>query len=415
MDALIDDLGSKLLLEALDGKAITALPEATHANAAWQRLTKAIAATPEAPDNHVRVRVLRELLGQRRQFANWWVEQLKQVIGTDSEVAWLKIGAACEVVAGDTIDIPALSAEDGQRAQLILNTGAVPREGSVLEAQLLRAVLDGQCSETTSVRSELARVAIAISPAEFYSFGASGTIPQPKASSPERRSQAIQQLRKSGSPYAAVAGLRRFRQGEKGSTFPWANASTALFNQVGRCWLVTEIAVIGAATPLHNGYTLPPGAEALGPASHPAALIAQTRANRSNVTWWRDRLKVCDDDLSQAEWAFALWGIAEGHTIDELFPELEQRLNLLPVRLRQAFRIAARRLGDAGFLSKRTVTATATNDLLSELLATRHTLKASVVSNPKSLVRLTVEQPEPLACVARREKWLKVDQAPMYR
>ncbi|WP_219826072.1 NACHT domain-containing protein [Nonomuraea typhae] len=412
VDALTDDHGSRLLLDALDGKAITALPETSYADRAWLRLTRAIATAPESPDNHTRVRVLRELLGQGRQFTAWWVEQLKQVVGTDDEIAWLRVGAASEAAAGQVIDIPELSAEDGRRAQLILNTGAVPKEGSVLEAQLLRAVLDGQCSDTTSVCSEPARVAVALSPAEFYSFGASSEIRKPGASSPELRSQAIQHLGKSRSPYAAIASWRRFRQGEKGSTFPWANTAAALFRQAGRCWLVTEIAVIGAASPLLDGYTLPRGAEALGPAGHPAALIAQTRTNQSNASWWRDRLGVCDDDLSQAEWVLALWGVAGGQVIDELFPELEQLLVRLPARLAYALRIAALRLGTAGFLLHRTVTVTSNNDLLTELLAARHGVQLPVRSRPK---HFKIEQPEPLAGVARRERWLKVDQAPNYR
>lgn len=94
-----------------------------------------------------------------------------------------KARAACEVIAGDVIDIPGLSAQDGERAQLILNTGGLPKKGSGLEEQLRRAVLDGQCSETTSVRSELASMAVAVGGAEFYSFGAETTIPMPAASS----------------------------------------------------------------------------------------------------------------------------------------------------------------------------------------------------------------------------------------
>ncbi|MEU4580166.1 hypothetical protein [Nonomuraea sp. NPDC023979] len=217
VDALTDDHGSKLLLEALDDRAIATLPDPSHAGKVWERLTQAIAAHP---NNHVRMRVIRDLLGQRRQFARWWIDRLTQAIGTDDEIAWLRLGAACEVIAGDVIDIPGLSAEDGERAQLILNTGGLPQKGSFLEEQLRRAVLDGQCTETTSVRSELARIAVALSPAEFYSFGTRPTPQTPKASSPDRRSQAIQLLRKSGSALADVASFRRFQRGEKGSTSP---------------------------------------------------------------------------------------------------------------------------------------------------------------------------------------------------
>lgn len=72
VDALTDDVGSKLLLEALDGRAITALPEESHAGMAWGRLTQAIALAPEHPENYTRMRVVRDLLGLQRRFARWW-------------------------------------------------------------------------------------------------------------------------------------------------------------------------------------------------------------------------------------------------------------------------------------------------------------------------------------------------------
>jgi hypothetical protein len=415
VDALIDGGGGDLLLTALDGKEVTPLPESSHATAAWQRLTAAISADPDDPSNYARVRILRQLLGLSATFATWWVEQLQTAIGTNKENAWLAIGAECEVVAGHPIDLPGLRVDDGERAQLLLNTGAISEDGGPVDTELFRAVLDGQCSETTTVRSGPARVAVALSPAEFYAFGSeSKTVGRTAASSSDRRSQAIQLLRKSGSPYAYIAGLRRFRRGEKGTTFPWANTSTALVNLVGRCWLATELALIGAASPLRDGWTIHPGDDALGPTSHPAALIAQTRANKSNSVWWRQRLAICDDDLGKAEWAFALWAVAEGHVIEELFPELQQLLDRLPARLQRAMRIASLRLGQFGFLTGRPVSRTSTTELVAQMLAARG-------ANPPTTVRSTASnrpahgQPIPLAAVARSAKWLKVDRTPTYR
>lgn len=416
IDALTDDLGIQLLITALDGKEITPLPETSHAEPAWKRLTAAISERPDAPQNHTRVRIIRELLGLRNEFATWWAECLREAIGTAAETDWLDIGARCEVAAGLSIDLPTLSAEDGRHAQLILNTGLVPDAGSPLESQLIRALLDGQCSETTSVRSEPAQVAVALSPAEFYAFGSGTPTYRPPASSPDRRSQAIQQLRKAGSPYAEIAGLRRFRKGEKGSTFPWANAATALRQHVGRCWLAAEIAVIGAASPLRNGYTLAPGTEALGSAGYPATLIAQTRENRASASWWRDRLRACEDDLARAEWVLALWAIAEGHVIDELFSELNKAIEQTSTRLQHALQIAARRLSDSGFLLHRRITTTDTaTGILAEMLAIRNAKPTTPRrADPESLHVVEVA-PKPLATVARRAKWLKVDQVATYR
>lgn len=416
VDSLTDDLGARLLLAALDGKEIVPLPEGSHASTAWSRLTTEIASHPDDPQTQVRVRTLRDLFGLHSDFTQWWSEHLIEAIGSSTETAWLAMGAACEVASAGRVDIAELSATDGPHAQLILNAGLSPEPGSQLEDELIRAVLDGQCSETTSVRSAPARVAVALSPAEFYGFGSDVSNYRPACSSPDRRSQAIQQLRKANSPYTDIAGLRRFRRGEKGSTFPWANASAALLQQAGRCWLVSEIAVIGAASPLHSGFTQAPGTDGLGSNSHPATLIAQTRANRADPDWWRRGLANCHDDLATAEWALALWAVADGQVIDTLMEELNEAIERLPIRLRRAFCIAARRLGESGFLDRRVVTADPGTGVVVDMLQARGVGRPTKTQNAAPVARPTTDvAPKPLATVARRAKWLKVDQVATYR
>ena len=331
VDVLTDDIGARLLLAALDGKEVLPLPEGSHASTAWARLTAEIAAHPDDPRTQVRVRTLRDLFGLHSEFTQWWSERLSEAVGRSTETVWLAMGAACEVASAGKADIAGLSATDGHHAQLILNAGLNPEPGSQLEDELMRAVLDGQCSETTSVRSAPARVAVALGPGEFYAFGSDVSNYRPASSSPDRRSQAIQQLRRANSPYTGIASLRRFRRGEKGSTFPWANTSAALLRQAGRCWLVSEIAVIGAASPLHNGFTQAPGTDGLGSNSHPATLIAQTRAHWADPNWWRQAMANCHDELATAEWALALWAVADGHVIDALMEELDEAIERLPI------------------------------------------------------------------------------------
>ena len=415
VDALTDDRGIRLLVAALDGKEITPLPETSHANLAWKRLTAAITARPDDPQNHARVRTIRELLGLKEVFSVWWAERLREAIGTSTETAWLDMGARCEVADGRTVDIPALSAEDGRHAQFILNTGLVPVAGALLEGQLIRAILDGQCSQTTSVRSEPAQIAIALSPAAFYAFGSCKPTGRSSSSSHDRRPQAIQQLGRAGSPYAGIARLRRFRTGENGSTFPWAKTATALLQHAGRCWLATEIAMIGAASPMGDGYTRAPGTEALGSAGHPATLIEQTRANRASANWWREQLSECEDELGRAEWALALWAVAEGDVIAELFSKLAQVIEQTSAPLQRALQLAARRLAESGFLDHRIITAEGATGVLAEMLAIRNADQATpsrIASEPSHVPEPT---PKPLAAVARRAKWLKVDQVATYR
>lgn len=413
--ALTDDHSGELLLAALDAKEIPPLPEPSHAGPAFDQLTSAIAADPTSPGNHARVRVLRELLGLRHDVATWWAAQLRQALGTNREAAWLAVGATGEVAGGEQVDVPDLQAGDGERAQLILNTGLAPEDDSRLGQQLLRAVLDGQCSETTSARCEAARVAVALGPGQFIALAAPEGGEAIAGARRDLRSQAIQLLRTSGSPYAEIAALRRFRRGEKGTTFPFDNAATALTGHTGRCWLAVELGIIGAASSLRNGFTVQPGSEPFGPRGRPATLIAQTRAHRHDVPWWRTQLAGCHDDLSKAEWALAAWGVAEGPVLDTLLTDLDQVLHELPDRRRRPLRIAALRLGRAGLLAKRKVTApAATTELLAELISARQ--PRTVDRPPPAASSGPIGKPLPaLAAVARTGRWLQVDRAPRYR
>jgi hypothetical protein len=62
----------------------------------------------------------------------------------------------------------------------------------------------------------------------------------------------------------------------------------------------------------------------------------------------------------------------------------------------------------------RAVTATPTSELMADLLAARNS-DSTATSSWQSASHASSNQPEPLAAVARREKWLKVDQTPTYR
>lgn len=413
VNALTNEHGSRLLLAALDSKEITPLPETSHAKDAWARLTAQIRADPDDPQHAWRVRVIRELLGLRAEFTAWWLEQLTEAIQRGNDLPWLAIGAKCEVLAGAKVNVPGLSAEDGQRAQLILNCGLVPEDGGMLEAQLIRAVLDGQCSETTSVRSRPAQIAAVLNPSEYYAFGAEAATYRPAVTSSDRRALAMQHLRKSAPEYATIARLRRFRRGEKGSTFPWANTATALLNKTGRCWLVSEIAVIGAAAPFGLGVTKAPGSAALGSASHPATLITETRAKASDIEWWRERLGDCCDDLSRAEWALALWAMASAGVIQALAAELGKVVDQLPPDQKRACVTAARRLSESGWIGQLHPEPTGLGGVFDELISLRSGQKPEAKA-PLATNRATAG-PKPLAEIARKRKWFKVDRMASYR
>jgi hypothetical protein len=436
LTALCADNGLAILLRALEDRDIRALPalpglpDTDGPDPTWIRLTSEIITDPFAGGNTWRVQVLRELLNQRSQFAAWWARQLREAIGTPRQNAWLKLGADCEAAAGTTIDLNHIDLTDGA-AELLLNTGIVPPPGSDLEADLLRAVLNGECPRVTSIRSFPARVAVALAPDSFLATSATGFLDGDDRTR-RRRSDAINQLRKAGSPFAEVARKRIFKAGQKGSTFPWANTATALVRHAGRCWLASEIAIIGAASPLALGYTKAPGSTAFGPTGHPSELLAQSRTHADDATWWRQQIAaVGDEELGKAEWTLALWGVATGEVIDELLPEWERVLDALPRPRRRTVLKDADRIARHGWLKKRPVTTSTARNELSKLIASRTSAPLMPPPGTRHLDQSpqpggaapseTVAEPSPgsparsslLKC-ARVDKWLKVDSLPVY-
>jgi hypothetical protein len=435
IDVLLDDsAGIDALLDALGRNEIRPLPglpdlpTGDGPDTAWTRLTTQIAAAPEDPDAREWVRAVRELLNQRTAFATWWTSNMSAAAGSAAQDSWLQVAAACEAAAGVAVDFDSLSLEPGRDApihsaspaQLVLNTGLVPTSGGEFEARLLRAVLDGECPGATSIRSMPSQVAVALRPMAFVSRTENGFYDVNEGYA-RRRPDAIARLRKTAPDFARVASQRRFKQGQKGSTFPWSDAATALFDVAGRCWLASEIAIIGAASPHRDGFSRKPGAAAFGPDSHPAELLAQTRGHLDDGAWWREQLAVAvgdgSDDLFRAEWALALWSIPSGQVVSELLKEWEAVLSGLTERRRRVVLRAANDLTWLGRLKGGTVEGTVGDPRFKHLLEARQ--PAPPRAEREAARRAPAPTPAPvlppLAQVARNGAWFKVDAESTYR
>ena len=418
LTALCSGMGTAILLSALDRRDIIALPELPDlpaddgADPTWARLTALISKNPSDAENPQRVRVLRELLNQRSEFTAWWYQQLTAAIGTTQQNAWLAVGACCEAGAGITPTLENLDLSNGA-AELFLSTGLTPESGSSLEAALLTAVLNGECPCVTSTRSMPAQVAVALAPGEFLTSSTTGFISGDERAK-RRRSEAINQLRKARSPWERVGKKRTFRSGYKASTFPWADTANAVHEQAGRCWIASEIAIIGAASPYGLAYRRCADATAFGTTSHPTELLAQTTTHSRNADWWREQLKAIDNgDLGQAEWALALWSIASGPVVSELLPELTEVLRRLPAGRRRTVFRAAGQIARFGWLTNRPVVGDTTDPELAELNGLRvgappGERKARSGAGDQTTV-------PSLLSVARARGGLKVDTAAAYR
>lgn len=416
LTALCSDTGVGVLLSALDRRDITPLPELPNptdggADPTWSRLTTLISKNPGDSTNPRRVRVLRELLNQRSEFAKWWYEQLTGAIGTEQQNAWLAIGACCEAGAGMSADFENMDLSNGA-AELFLSTGLAPTPGGTFEAVLLTAVLNGECPCVTSTCSIPAQVAAAMTPGEFFTSSTTGFISGDDRAK-RRRSEAITQLRKAASPWEEVAKTRGYKRGYKGSTFPWADTASAVHDHVGRCWIASEIAIIGAASPFKLAYTKHAEATAFGSTGHPSELLAQSRANAGNAGWWREQLGTADDDLDRAGWALALWCVATGPVVSELLPELAEVLGQIPESRRRTVLRAAEQIARFGWLEKRQVTGDTSDAELNALNRLRVPVPPAEPAE-KSGQGCETTLPS-LLSVARAERWLKVDAEAAYR
>jgi hypothetical protein len=284
IDALLSDDGITALLESLHRNEVRPLPElpvlheTAGPDAAWTRLTAEIAADPSSVSARARVQAVRELLNQRSEFAVWWTTQMTAAVGTRTERPWLELAAKDEAGAGVSVDLHGLDLEADRAAEHVLNTGLVPTAGGNFEARLLQAVLDGECPNVNSIRSMPAQVAVALRPSAFISWSETGfELAEPEA---RRRTEAIARLRRTAPAFAKAAALRRFKSGQKGSTFPWANTASALYEHAGRCWLASEIAIIGAAHSHRAGGRRIPDAVPFGPNSPRRATCSDATARQ---------------------------------------------------------------------------------------------------------------------------------------
>jgi hypothetical protein len=434
LEAVCSDRHMHVLVNALTRREIRPLPALpqptdTGPDPTWERLTRRLETNPAHPSARLDMRVLRELLNQKTQFASWWTGQVVASMADPGRLtAWLKMGALCEAAMGLTVDLTGVDLTRPGLAQNILDSGVVPPRNGEFERALMEAVLDGRCPSVTSVKSLPAQVAIAFAPQDFIASSERG-FPEHTDGQRRRRQEALKRLRRDHQALAAASAKRKFGRGQKRSTFPWANTATALFDEMGPSWAATQIAILGAASPMHLGLQRQPDKDAFGPNSHPAALLELTRQNEGDVGWWRaehDRLAIdtavdaAVRDRALAEWCLALWCVAKTQVVTELFDLWSDTFTHLPEHRRATVVDCAARCSVAGYVAKLSLDLHSPDEQVSILLGYRsstprprlreegHPRRDSVHDRPPA-------QNPPLIDVARANKWFKVDEEGAYR
>lgn len=420
----------QVLANALHRGEISPLPQLPDpvgggADPTWTRLTDLLAADPGHADTQLRVSVLRELLNQRREFALWWCDRIRTTFNDAKVVdAWLEMAALCEGAAGQPLDLDGIDLSRPLVAQRILDTGLVPPAGSKFEADLIQAVHEGLCPNVRSVRSLPAQIAVAFAPESYFTDSESG-FPDPNQEARRRRQEALKHLRRERPELAKAAQQRRYRAGQKGSTFPWANTATALFEAIGPCWLASQVALLGAASPMRLGLKRQPEMSAFGVKSHPAALLDQVRANAASADWWCSQLAALTaaGDESEStrqralgEWSMALWCVAKPEVVVELYGDWQRVMLDLPEPRRRPVVDAALRCSAHGWVSKLPAQLTSEDAAITALLGFRsrrpQAHRAATTSTTTRTPRIAFR---PLIEVARERRWFKVDDVGAYR
>lgn len=431
LDVLLSDRHLITLDIAQATGDIGALPRAVEGGAdltgpAWERITRDLGASPRDPLTPRRVVALRVLLNRRDDFALWWKNGIELALADGGDVTgwlWMASSHINGALEGLVVDLQGLDLAAPTVAERTLNTGLVPSRDSDFEAALVQAVLDGRCIKVRSARSFPAQLAVAFSAVTMFNDSSSSFGGDSHGPSSELRRTAISGLRRRRPELAEAARQRRFKAGEKGSTFPWANTATSLHDAVGWCWLVSQTAIIGAASPMRLGLTRQPGRSPFGPDGHPAALIELARGNADSARWWGEQLttlhQLSDDirDLALAEWCLAMWCVASASVVTELFETWELLYLRLPEHRRRTLAELGEHMGRLGWLDELPTTVTSKSPVVSELIEWRR----DVPPEPPTAVNRIGDRgtapisQRPLLEIAREQQWFRVDRAGQYR
>ncbi len=357
---LTDDL-SLILLRSHTTESDFAKPSPAHGG---DHLVEALEAAIEADPNHPltisRLQMLAALSSDGSGYTTWWRGQMVAAIGTHSELAWLRCGTIGAVGSHLTTAELDLISPSAASIRAIFDSGAIPTPGSSLEQTLVRAVLNGQSSDSDpdtagGYPGDILRL---VAPVVLLSKANAGppfrirTGHQEHVSTDSRRSSAITRLKKRDQRFAKVQAALRFNRGESGSTFPWANTAQELATIVGPCWLAAEIAIIGAAvdpTALRTaGSSQATGTEPLGPTAHYGYLLQELRAHIADAEWWTKSFQRYDDPLSRGTWVLALLCVADETILRAQATDIEQTLADMSEEASFALLASSSRIGASG-------------------------------------------------------------------
>ncbi|MGW6035971.1 NACHT domain-containing protein [Gordonia terrae] len=277
-------------------------------------------------------RLIGEVDSADRSLVDWLSDCLCTATDVE-EQSLLAIGAAHRRgrLPSSRTDSLGLKSAESRRAALAI--GVIPRSGSHQDKALLRAVLDGEASDTTTTSASHGGALLrAVRPHRFIDLAkADGEsrflVPtahlQEVHSDKNARQSSFSRLKSIDDRYKVVQHSSLFRRGQQDSTSPWQDTARGISAIHGPCWLATEIALIGVANgSVRTGGTFDPKRPAFGLDMDYGVYVQKLRGGQ-NVQWWCDASGLCSDNNLKMAWIGGVLVACGYGAIESLLPVLE--------------------------------------------------------------------------------------------
>ena len=354
---LTDDLTTVLVAQHAD--ASVTFPRLARTSGGDQMATALFRHLEAAPTSGLaaaRVDLLRDRATlDKDSFIRWWTPQLQAAIGTPDQSAWLDIGGRFGIPRLMPDDADRLTLDGAASCQAALSAGASPTIGTDVDARLLRAVLDGWCSDvSTASSSEAGALLRAMRPQWYHQLEDPHREGPPVAtghlwlSQADRssRSSAWSRLLELDSRYEALKKAANPRaRGQKNTTEPWQNPARELARLHGPSWLAAEIAIAGAASPgtLGSG-SFDRDGEPLGEQADYGTFVLAVHRHPT-VDWWQSTYDGYTDSLSRRTWSLALLATANTDIVAQHLSLIDSCLTALTDDEFSAVALSSSRLG----------------------------------------------------------------------
>ncbi|MDO7868168.1 NACHT domain-containing protein [Nocardioides jiangxiensis] len=300
-------------------------------------------------------------VGDQKDLEVWWQSELGKAAGQSAQTAWLTAGGSrrfASSLPATTVD--ALDLDMPASAMAAIEAGVSPTDGSKNAQRLLKAVLDGECSDAIphgiSEASDLLRVVaprVLLMMTGLAGVGGNLNLAGHRAFATRQndRTAALKRLSdRHGN--RGIQNALRIHKGDGNTTTRWVNTARALAATYGRpTWLATEIAAIAAALPetvYFTGGNLTKGAPCFGTAMDYGQWLPAVRAHKSDQEWWRQQVTLCDCEHARATWVLGLLCSANAPVVQALLPEIGGIVSGLPPKEKRALIESSSRIAASG-------------------------------------------------------------------